>query len=108
MRFKLEIDLYQLLELLLLALVVGGMLELAIAVKIVMKALYGACATCEALQVRGKIRTFLVHARIISQPQYIILCTKTEPDANVTYHPNKNFALILYTHKPHDAFHASV
>lgn len=95
MRFKLEIDLYQLLELLLLALVVGGMLELAIAVKIVMKALYGACATCEALQVRGKIRTFLVHARIISQPQYIILCTK-------------NFALILYTHKPHDAFHASV
>ncbi len=58
----LEIDLYQLFKLLLLALVVGCLLEFALSVETVVKAFYGAEAASKAFEVRGKIRAFLMHA----------------------------------------------
>jgi len=50
-------------------------LELAGAVEVVVQAFYGAKAACEALQVRGQVGTFLVHARICAGAGYIILGT---------------------------------
>ena len=76
----LEIDLHKLLKLLPLAFVVRGVLEVAVAVKIVVKAFYSAEAACEAFKVCRKIRTFF-HKRIMAQAGYIILGT----DQNRSY-----------------------
>ena len=72
---SLEIDLHKFYKLLFLTLVVSGVLEVAFAVKIVVKAFYSAEAAREAFEMRRKVGTFLVHARIMAQAQYIILGT---------------------------------